>query len=206
MRFLPHKYRETKADWFGKRGISWHISVVLRKTKSGTLQHQALIHIAKNCNQEGDVVVAIMAHTLRQLRSEHPEKTEALYKQDNAGCYHAAAMLNACHLMKDTTGIAVKRVDFSDPQGGKGPCDRKAATVKAHVRRYINEGHDVVTAKDLRDAITSNNGVRGVGVCLVDMACVKASEPMKIDGISILNNFSYTDKEITTWKAYDIGK
>jgi hypothetical protein len=29
---------------------------------------------------------------------------------------------------------------------------------------------------------------------------------MKIDGISILNNFSYTDKEITTWKAYGIGK
>ena len=49
--------------------------------------------------------------------------------------------------MGAATGIHVKRVDFSDPQGGKGPCDRKAATIKAHVRRYINEGHDVLTAR-----------------------------------------------------------
>ena len=51
--------------------------------------------------------------------------------------------------MKAKTGIAVQRVDFSDPQGGKGSCDRKAATVKAHVRRYINEGHDVSSCMGL---------------------------------------------------------
>ena len=30
-------YRESQQDWFGKRGISWHISVVFRR-KSGELQ------------------------------------------------------------------------------------------------------------------------------------------------------------------------
>ena len=31
MKWLPQKYRETQADWFGKRGFSWHISVVVRR-------------------------------------------------------------------------------------------------------------------------------------------------------------------------------
>ena len=69
--------------------------------------------------------------------------------------------------MGAATGIHVKRVDFSDPQGGKGPCDRKAATIKAHVRCYINEGHDVLTARDFKDAVLSHGGVKGVRVALV---------------------------------------
>ena len=28
MKFLPRKYRESQSNWFGKRGISWHIAVV----------------------------------------------------------------------------------------------------------------------------------------------------------------------------------
>ena len=60
-------------------------------------------------------------------------------------------------------GINVTRVDFSDPQGGKGSCDRKAAAIKGHV-----QGHDVLTADDFRDAILSNNGVRGVRVAVVN--------------------------------------
>ncbi|KAL9984234.1 hypothetical protein ACROYT_G006507 [Oculina patagonica] len=48
---------------------------------------------------------------------KHPEITSAALRQDNAGCYHSAAMLSACRLMGEATGIDVKRVDFSDPQG-----------------------------------------------------------------------------------------
>ena len=29
MKFIPQKYRESQADWYGKCGISWHISVVI---------------------------------------------------------------------------------------------------------------------------------------------------------------------------------
>lgn len=128
MKFLPQKYRETQADWFGKRGISWHISVVARKI-ADKLQHQAFVHIVENCSQDSNVVVSIIQQTLQQLKKEHPEIKTAFLRQDNAGCYHSFTMIAACRLMKEATDIKVKRADFSDPQGGKGPCDRRAATI-----------------------------------------------------------------------------
>jgi hypothetical protein len=33
MKWLPEKYREGQSDFFGKRGLSWHISVIVRKNE-----------------------------------------------------------------------------------------------------------------------------------------------------------------------------
>ena len=61
---------------------------------------------------------------------EQLEMKFAALRQNNAGCYHSVTVLSACRLMGTATGIHVKRVDFSDPQGGKGACNRIAATIK----------------------------------------------------------------------------
>jgi len=168
MKFLPQKYRETQADCFAKRGISWHISVGARKV-ANKQKHQAFIHIVENCSVVvSNVVVSIIRYTLQELKKEHPRIKTAFLRQDNAGCYHSFTMLAACRLMKEATDIKVERVDFSDPQGRRGPCDGRAATIKAHVLRYINEGHDVVSADDLKRAILSHGGVGGVRVTLID--------------------------------------
>lgn len=107
MKFLPQKYRETQSDWFGKRGISWHISVAMHKTSTGELQQQAFVHILKNCNQEADSVIAVMEHTLRTIKAENQDISTAYYRHDNAGCYHSTSVLVACHFMKEATGIEV---------------------------------------------------------------------------------------------------
>ena len=33
MKFLPLKYRETQGEWFGKKGLSWHVTAVITKPK-----------------------------------------------------------------------------------------------------------------------------------------------------------------------------
>lgn len=180
MKWLPQRYRETQADWFGKRGISWHISVVVRRVNA-TLQHQTFVHIVEDCSQEGNSVIQLLRHTLETLKREHPEIETAALRQDNAGCYHSVAMVSACRLMAGETGIRVKRVDFSDPQGGKGACDRKAATVKAHVRRYVNEGHNVVTAREFHDAMLSHRGINGVRVALVTSSSDQSQQVIASD-------------------------
>ena len=128
------------------------------------------------------------------------QRLSAFLRQDNAGCYH--------NLMKTQTGVSVRRVDFSDPQGGKGACDRKAATIKAHIRRHINEGHDVQNASEFKEAVSSNGGINGVRVVLVDAGtegkCVIPQ--VKLPGVRFLNNFQYSEHGVTVWKAYEVGR
>ena len=69
MKFLPQKYRESQTDWFAKRGISWHISVVARRHHE-KLQSQSFVHTVENCNQDSSVVICIMEHILRTLKKE----------------------------------------------------------------------------------------------------------------------------------------
>lgn len=172
MKFLPQKYRESQSDWFGKRGISWHISVAVRKNQ-GKLQSQSFVHVVENCNQDSFAVVRIIGHILSTLKREHPELTSAYLRQDNVGCYHSSVVLTACSNMAIKIGIAVRRRFQRSP----GPCDRKAATIKAHVRRFINEGHDVQNALDFKEAMLSNGGIEGTRIVVVDASTVRDCQP-----------------------------
>lgn len=207
MKFLPQRYRESQSDWFGKRGISWHISVVYRRSDS-QLQWQGYVHIIQSCSQDSTSVISIMQDVLRSVKSEYPNVTKAYFRQDNAGCYHSSATILACPVVSSSTGVQIRRIDFSDPQGGKGAADRLAATCKAHVRIFINEGHDVTNATQLKDALVSHGGIDGVRVACLDAVTTASpiSEPAKIHNVSKLNNFEFTEGGIKAWRAYDIGR
>ena len=112
MKFLPQRYRESQADWFGKRGISWHISVIYRRVE-GVLQWQGFIHIIQSCSQGSSAVIAIMHHVLTTLKQEHPEINTAFFRQDNAGCYHCSHTILACSNMGTSCGIRVARIDLA---------------------------------------------------------------------------------------------
>ena len=103
MKFIPQKYRESQADWFGKRGISWHISVAYRKVDQ-QLQSQAFINLIQSCSQGSAAVVVILHHIIQTLKLEHPEIERVFLRQDNAGCYHSASTIVACTKFEASTG------------------------------------------------------------------------------------------------------
>ena len=206
MKFLPQRYRESQADWFGKRGISWDISVVYRRV-GGVLQWQGFIHVIQSCSQGSSAVVAIMQHVLTTLKQEHPEINTAYFRQDNAGCYHSSRTILACQHMGTRCGIRVARIDFSDVQGGEGAADRLAASCKFHIRAYINEGHDVCTANDMKIALISHGGLEGVRVVSMDTIAETQDTAQTIAGITKLNNFEFpTTGTVTCWRAYGVGR
>ena len=124
-------------------------------------------------------MISIMQDVLRSVKSEYPNVSKAYFRQDNAGCYHSSATILACPVVSSSTGVQIRRIDFSDPQGGKGAADRLAATCKAHVRIFINEGHDVTNATQLKDALVSHGGIDGVRVACLD--AVTTASPISED-------------------------
>ena len=207
MKFLPRKYRESQSDWYGKRGISWHISVVVRR-RADQFESQGFVHIVQNCTQGSSAVVSIMAHILRTLKSEHPEINQAFFRQDNAGCYHSTYTILSVPTIEKEAGIRVAEIGFSDPQGGKGPADRMAATIKGHITRFINEGNNVTNAKEMENAILSHGGLPGIRVVMLDSLGEPETVPatqQKITGISKLNNFRFYPGGMRVWQAFDIG-
>ena len=93
MKLLPRKFRESQTDWFGKRKISWHITVATRKNKDGEIEMQTFVHIFEICNQDSSTVVAILDDVFKQQTSIPPEISTIYLRQDNAGCYHSASTL-----------------------------------------------------------------------------------------------------------------
>lgn len=175
------------SEFFGKRGLSWHISAVVSK-KSEKFDVECFVHIFNSCTQNNYAVVSILDHL---FKLEYPSVKKAYLRSDNAGCYHNGPLILYLSDIAQHTGITLLRYDFSDPQAGKDICDRKTAPMKAHIRRYVNEKHDVVSAEKMKAVIESHGGLKGCRVAVVELDSSKdLPEDNKIPVISFLYNFS----------------
>ena len=100
--------------------------------------------------------------------------------------------------------FSFRRYDFSEPQFGKDVCDRIISPLKGALRRYCDEGHDILTASDMYQALQARQ-VKGTTavVCEIDR-----SQSIKVDRISnfsAFHNFSYAADGVRISKAYEIG-
>ena len=126
-------------------------------------------------------------------------------RSDKAGCYHCAFTLLSVYHVASEHAIELKRFDFSDLQGGKGSCDRKAATTKSHMRTHLNSGHDIETASQMMTAIESSGRISGVRVKVSGPKPAAKSTPVKWEGVSFINNIAYTQEGLHVSRAYGIG-
>ena len=78
--------------------------------------------------------------------------------------------------------------------------------MKASIRRYCNEGHDILSADDMRIAL-SERYVKGTSacVCLTDVS-KKTLDVQSIEGFSSYHNFAYETGGVRVWKSYGIGR
>ena len=206
MKFLPLKYRETMSEFFGKRGLSWHISAVVTK-KDSRIEVECFVHIFNFCTQNNYAVASIFEHLFQTIKAEYQSISKAFVRSDNAGCYHNGPLLLCLHEVAKNAGVNLIRYDFSEPQAGKDICDRKTAPMKAHIRRFVNEDNDVTTGEELKKALESHGGLRGCRVAVVEIDPSKdLHEANKIPDISLLYDFKFEDSGIRVWKAYNIGE
>ena len=68
--------------------------------------------------------------------------------------------------------------------------------MKSSIRRYCNEGHDILSAKDMRTAL-SERPVRGTTACVCSIdETKKALEVNKMDVFSKYHNFKFEEDGI----------
>ena len=160
------------------------------------------VHVFESCAQDSPAVLPIINDVVNQLKSERPEIKQIFFRQDNAGCYHSAFSLLVMKQLATKYEVELG-VDLSDLQGGKGVCDRKAATIKNKIKAYLNSGIDVDTAKQIKIAIESRSGIQGLRVMLRDTLSVPKLEPLKWVCVSFVNDISYCENGMKVWREYN---
>lgn len=121
------------------------------------LQHKVFCHVFDQCIQNAKAVISILRHIFLCLRQTSPEIKYVHLRSDNAGCYHGAEALLSIEQLFKETGIWIKSINFCDPQGGKGPCDRLAAVIKCSIRRFVNEKNNCTNAVEFLAASGNRN-------------------------------------------------
>ena len=113
------------------------------KSNSGEMEMMTFVHVF-----ESAIVLAIL-DAFSQLKTIMPELQTIYIRSDNAGCYHCAQTLITAPQIAKRHGLQIFRIDSSEPQGGKGACDRKAATKVAHgeISEFWTRHRDCCTDK-----------------------------------------------------------
>ena len=142
------------------------------------------------------------------MKTKNPSLESVHLRSDEAGCYQSNFLIAAV-IIRDIgqrVGIAVESYDFSERQSGKDVCDRILCPLKSSVRTYCSEGHDILTASDMREAL-QEHPVKGAtaAVSMVDES-KKSLQLKKIEHFSSFHNFKFEQSGIRARKAYKIGR
>ena len=148
------EFREKQSEWFGKCGLSWHISSVSFKDESSKeVEVQSYAHLFDACTQNWYAVASILEDLPIKFKSSQPSTSQVYLRSDEAGCYHNNSLITALPSIGERTGILVRRFDHSEPQHSKDICDRILCPMKAAIRTFCKEGHDILDANDMHIAL-----------------------------------------------------
>lgn len=208
MKWVETKYREKQSEWYGKKGLPWHVTFVIRRQKTHAnlsvadatkeFEHRTFCHVFDQCKQDAVSIVSILQDVLKRLKMNDDKLQFAYLKSDNGACYHSTITTTAVHEIFQHTGVFIKRIDFSEPQSGKGPCDRRAAVIKGEVRRYIDEKHNCTNSVEFVDASRSTRNL-SVFACklpflenlVFSKVSTKGASKTSWPGISSIFNIEY---------------
>ncbi len=207
MKWVVQSGRESSADWYGKRGVVWHITHVICKPPSGNNYiWRTYIHILEDSEpQDSGAVIAFLKDVLLRVKEELPHITTAFVYSDNAGAYHGSKTIGSVPHVSQQTNIQIQRWDFAEVQDGKGHCDSMAAVAKRRARIYMVGNKKCSNAEDFLECITSGGGTEGVTALYGSLEGEREHPSPVIAKITEFSNFLFGENGITAWRAYQIG-
>ncbi|EGT56425.1 hypothetical protein CAEBREN_21839 [Caenorhabditis brenneri] len=202
-KYLPTWHREKQTDYYGKKGISYHIAHITANVSMKYVQH-TFVHIYQHdVSQDSKLVVQTISHILSELKKIGIKAVTL--RSDNAGCYHSAPTIHSLHSLMEITGVTIKAYTFSEAQNGKGASDRGASQVKYKAERYIVQGHDITTSQQFFDAMKFEPILNGFSFHHGTIT-TEDTDVAKWKGISELNHFIVETGGIRAFRYGGIGE
>ena len=204
MKFEIKKSMETQQEWYGKRGLSWHITVIVFN-EDGILKTLTLVHLFDNAKQDSNCVIGIVDSVLSFI-GRNFENPSINLRSDNADCYHSQDLICLLPLFTTKHNVKILSYNFCEPQLGKDICDRKISVLSRTITQYVNNGNNVVNIHQMKEALFSNTKMKyNLVFCykLDDRFDFKKS--ISLRGISKYHSIEYVGGKIRFFRYYGIG-
>ena len=194
MKFEETKYLEKQDEFYAKRGMTWHITV-LAFNENKRLKTLTLVHLIEETQQDSNCVLGIIDSVLSFINNNF-ENVLVNIRSDNAGCYHSKDLICLLALFAKKHKVKVLSYHFSEPQLGKDICDRKISVLRRTIIQYINEGNNVTNIEQMKEALLSNKQLKDV---------VVFKQKANIPNISKYYSITYEGENIRFFHFYNIG-
>jgi hypothetical protein len=202
---IPQKYREGQKEYFGKKGMSLHVDVFILN-EGGVIKKITYFTCFDYCEQNMVDTLCVAEHVISQFSIDFPNCKTLFAKSDNAGCYTGNGYAQLEWKICRWKNIALKRHDYSEPQHGKDQADRESALAKRYLSAFLNSGHDILNAKNMRDGIMYENMIKNAKVSVISIHSTKVEGIPKIKQLSQYHSVEFHDDEMTFYRYYSIGK
>lgn len=113
-KIIPVKFRESQKDYFGKKGMSLHIDVLIFKN-GDRLEKQVYFTILERSDQGLEHTLCVLEHVTKQVKEDFPSIHHIYMKSDNAGCYSGNGHIQLEIIILQKYDLKLIRHDYNEP-------------------------------------------------------------------------------------------
>ncbi|RHZ81289.1 hypothetical protein Glove_122g140 [Diversispora epigaea] len=157
MRILPATARETKSEFFGKRGWTLHTTLIFQKDKNNyeKLDVQAYDHWSSDTKQDVWFTASCFESVFMTI---NPKPLWIKIISDNGGHYHNSELMTIISHWYDWYNVEVRGWIFLEPGEAKTTVDSHHATIAHAIKRYIRIGCDLTEGENIETALQDLSG------------------------------------------------
>ncbi|RHZ61185.1 hypothetical protein Glove_349g83 [Diversispora epigaea] len=156
MRILPRRIRETKQDFYAKRGWALHTVLVYSKNQENKeLEIQAFDYWSNDNKQDAWFTASSFDATFNLL---DPKPKWVIIMSDNGSHYHCSETMALISKWPEWYNIECKKWCFLEAGEAKTSIDSHHAQISHAIKRYVRLGFDLNSGEDIEKAL---NGLSG---------------------------------------------
>jgi hypothetical protein len=148
MKFEPVYFREKTVDHYGKRGISWHgsmitfySSVCVDGVQTAVPNKFYMDHVVENeSKQDVTSVISILEAVVIAIKKLFPHITTVFLQSDNASCYQNTVLLMLIPYLGFAHSLCIRRYIHTETQDGKSVLDAHFARSTQVVYEHCKAG------------------------------------------------------------------